>query len=738
MTNAFKQFWDAGYKRLVPITPPGVPVSEKSSFAHRPKALGKAPGVKGPDDLWRGLDWLKHTTTEADLDAWHAMGAGVGIRTGGGLVAVDIDTLAPEHAASCERTALEELGSSSVRIGNAPKRLLLYRTADTIPYQRVIFDDGLEHKPGAEARVELLSDDRQFVAHGTHPVTGQPYRWEPHAHFAQTLTPVTAAQVDAFFQKLATFLPAAAVAVEGSSAERGAVDQAQLAGAPDTVAKAVAALPNDGNFPDREAYIRVGHAIKGATLDDEARGLELFQEWAARWTGGENDPDVVEADWSRMRPPFSLGAQYLYELAQRHSAGAFVTGDAWFSDAPNSPPSPFDTPTTEQATVEPIKWMRPSDWQGVEPPPREWEVEGWIPRREVTLLYGDGGIGKTLLAHQYATAAAAGVSWLGQKTRQAKVMCFFCEDGEDELHRRQIDVCKSLGIELSAADDRLRIASRKYMDNLLALWSRNSGAMQRTVVWEQLLRDAVSFGAEVIIVDTLADTFGGSEIDRAQVNAFVKSCLGRLAQAINGSVIALGHPSVAGKGEGRSGSTAWSNAARSRLFLRYPKGVEKGNVRELEGMKLNYGPKGALLKLQWKAGAFAVLAESRPIDLNAFKSLSEVGGVAVASVEGLAAERVLAALRAAEIDGQALNLSQRSSAYAPRVLKRLYPDGLDPLTLEDIDAAIVELERAGTVRASKVSARGNRHPVSGYAVVAALQGGMTDKMSATAGNGVFQ
>src|SRR5690606_16751155 len=116
--------------------------------------------------------------------------------------------------------------------------------------------------------------------------------------------------------------------------------------------------------------------------------------------------------------------------------------------------------------------------------PREWEVEGWIPQGEVTLLYGDGGVGKTLLAHQYATAAAAGLPWLGQPTRRAKVMCFFCEDSEDELHRRQIDINRALGVTYADLDDNLRIASRKYGDNLFILWDRNTGAMKRQAVWE--------------------------------------------------------------------------------------------------------------------------------------------------------------------------------------------------------------------------------------------------------------
>jgi hypothetical protein len=334
------------------------------------------------------------------------------------------------------------------------------------------------------------------------------------------------------------------------------------------------------------------------------------------------------------------------------------------------------------------------------------------------------GIGKTLAIHQYATAAAAGRQWLGQPTRKARVMCFFCEDSEDELLRRQIDINKSMGVTFDDTAENLRIASRKYMDNLFILWDRNTGAMKRQAVWEQLRRDALAFGAEVLVVDTIADTFGGNEIDRAQVNAFVKSCLGRLAQEIGGTVIALGHPSMSGmaSGQGTSGSTAWSNAARSRLFLRYPKGIEKGNIRELEGMKLNYGPKGNLLKLRWSHGAFdvvaATVAPSRSEILPKPFEGGEPGGSVSASfstVEGACDAAVLDALIACT--GAALVMKTNSVNYAPKVLKRREPDLLAAFGLDEVAEALSRLEGRGVIRADEVGRDASRRPLYGFVVV---------------------
>jgi hypothetical protein len=47
--------------------------------------------------------------------------------------------------------------------------------------------------------------------------------------------------------------------------------------------------------------------------------------------------------------------------------------------------------------LDPRSWTKPA-------PPRLWNVPDWVPRGVVTSLYGDGGIGKTLLAQQLDTS----------------------------------------------------------------------------------------------------------------------------------------------------------------------------------------------------------------------------------------------------------------------------------------------------------------------------------------------
>jgi archaellum biogenesis ATPase FlaH len=725
--NHFARLYALGYTRLVPIIPPTADISPNSTLFKRvgtsQDGRGKTPGRINSGGTWGSYDWTEYENDETDLERWHAMGAGVGIKTGAGLVAIDADTLSVELATIIRDIIDGALGRLPIRVGRAPKALYLCRVSGPLPYARITFGD---------ERVELLTEGKQFVAAGIHPKTGKPYEWpRPLVPYAD-LPLFEPAQLMAVMEALRTALPAASpVVVEGGGGE---VSQTSLSAPLEAVARAVRATPNTSNhFATRESYVAYGLALKAALPDRPDDALELFHEWCARWTGpgGEtNDPDVVDADWRRMKPPFRRGASWLFDLAEEH--GNFDRVELWWQPVEEAPAPLFDIPDDGVQALDAIKWVRPSEWSGRKPKAMEWEVEGWIPKGEVTLLYGDGGIGKTLLIHQYATAAAAGLPWLGQPTRRAKVMCFFCEDSEDELHRRQASINTMLGVSYDDIDEHLRITSRKYMDNLFVLWDRNTGALKRQAVWEQLRSDCVGWGANVAIVDTLADTYAGSEIDRSQVNSFVKSCLGRLAQEMGGSVIALGHPSLSGKssGSGTSGSTAWSNAARSRLYLRYPKGVEKGNIRELEGMKLNYGPKGNMLKLRWTHGAFDVIAGTvAPAGEDLPKTSFQPASVAAyASIDDKTDADVFDAVQAHPDAPLVLKIS--SINYAPKALKRMEPHLLGGYGADEVEGALLRLEARGAIKAAKIGRDAARRPQFGYVTDA-------DKMPGRVAGGIF-
>lgn len=245
-------------------------------------------------------------------------------------------------------------------------------------------------------------------------------------------------------------------------------------------------------------------------------------------------------------------------------------------------------------------------------PPREWLIPGILLRRSVTMLSGDGGVGKSLSCLQMMVACALGVPWLGvQIPCPITSFAFMCEDEKDEIHRRLADCARHYGASLDEIGDRVRFVSRIGENNELVTF--RGGGEKRTAVYESIQREIDRWGRQLIIIDTVADTFGGNENWRSQTRSFINA-IRQLGFINNGGVILTAHPSRAGlaDGTGISGSTGWNNSVRARVYLTYPANIEKDedgetyptNERILKTMKSNYSQAGEKWRLQWRDGVF--------------------------------------------------------------------------------------------------------------------------------------
>lgn len=126
---------------------------------------GKRPMIRG---------WQKYNQREMGLDeirhfATHYPGAGIGLAMPGTVLAVDIDLRDEHAAASMEAHVRHEFGDTPLlRIGNWPKRLLLYGASAPVQTRRC----------GA---VELFCGSGQVAIYGIHPDTGREYAWPAQA-----------------------------------------------------------------------------------------------------------------------------------------------------------------------------------------------------------------------------------------------------------------------------------------------------------------------------------------------------------------------------------------------------------------------------------------------------------------------------------------------------------------------------------------------------------------------------
>lgn len=287
-----------------------------------------------------------------------------------------------------------------------------------------------------------------------------------------------------------------------------------------------------------------------------------------------------------------------------------------------------------------------ADLEGVTPKPRTWVVPDMIPAGAVTLLSGDGGVGKSTLALQLAVAVATGTEWLGLKAARGSVVLLSAEDDRDELHRRLIATCAEQAVTLADLTD-LYFMAAAGEDLLLAIPETASNAVRPTALYRQFSGEVSHLTPRLVIIDTAADVFGGNENDRAQVRSFL-TLLRSLCRLSDTAVLLLAHPSVAAMATGRgvSGSTAWANSCRSLLYL-----SNRAGNRELNLQKSNYAPVNQRLFLQWQDGVFARTCSNTAQTANA-------GGVA----EHLFLER----LRETNQLGRNVN-SKGGANYAPNV-----------------------------------------------------------------------
>jgi len=534
----------------------------------------------------------------------------IGVVLGGkhNLVAIDIDV---RNKAACDvirQIADNELGPAPERVGNAPKTLFLYRCEELTRKRRTSVFSVDEQ----DACVELLGDGQQFVASGKHPDTGKNYSWIGDRIVdipPENLTEVSVADLENFLNICEFTLSNHGVIKTKAIFDSGSKDTA-ISGFDDgsrtadikKITEAAAYIPVSA-LEDYNDWTKIGFAIKGATGED---GRELFHTVSAK----SDKYDPVTTDKLYDTEVHSAGAGTIIAIAKQHGFDPLKwdanKGPADIASWDAEPDKPGDGSFTAASVVGPI-------------PAREWVLDGWFPARTVAMLFGAGGVGKTLLMQQFANAVATGEPFLGIDTTQMPVLSVMCEDDADEVKRRQLKINEARGVdEFGNGPESLHLWPRVGSDNVLVTWP--SGGQDEPGAFYKKLCDKVASvkgdaDSVLVLLDTAADMFGGNENERRTVNTFLKTYLGSIVINYNATVILLAHPSLSGlKNSGLSGSTAWENSVRARSYL--SREEDSDDVRILSRKKSNYSDISGNndIKLIWENGVLAIPSSPDALD----------------------------------------------------------------------------------------------------------------------------
>ena len=610
--------------------------------------------------------YCDHQPEKRDILSWAQAfpGAGLGVALGtvidkatdSRLISADIDQddLVEQVKAQIFRN---QQGGWKLFIGKQGKRgiTVFARSIGLLPGQKI--------SNGAGMAVELLSRGQQTVIPPTiHPNTGEPYRWlSNHTLLNADLMRLPVITPELWQRiKFAVSSPIGGTHPEGTQKIRY-LGEGRFEGVE---------MVYPGNVNDTQWKMAWAAAWYNFNRhDDSVEGRNLAVEGMVEAATEAYKRSGSKDVWDQAKQWQEAASQYDRQFDKLQMG--LRTRAAVASDYPID-----DTLPSRQA----LHIIKPAEFHGKPLPERKWLVEGWVPYGEVVSLYGDGGIGKSLLSLQLMAACALGKPWLGLKTMSCSTFGLFCEDDRDELLRRTADITKVYGAELRDLGDRMTFVSRIGEDNFLMTFVGEGYG--RPTELSKIVKDYLAeHKPGLIVVDTAADTFGGNEIIRLQVRQFVAQGLGSLARAAHGTVLLCAHPSRAGltDGSGTGGSTAWNNSVRARLFLHKVDGESK--QRLLSRMKANYSPmEGENIPLDWKNGAFIRL-DGASVVLNRIQ----------------AKEAFMAAL---EASGEQLSPVPNSAYYAPKALAAS-PDVHD-FSVTQLAAAMNDLVREGALRVEQI------------------------------------
>ena len=131
-------------------------------------------------------------------------------------------------------------------------------------------------------------------------------------------------------------------------------------------------------------------------------------------------------------------------------------------------------------------------------PPRDWAVAERVPAGHVTLLSGEGAIGKSLLLLQLSAAHVLGRDWIGTLPTLGSALYMNCEDDDDEVCRRLEAIANHYGTTRNAMEADLHVLSFAGRDAVLGYADR-TGRIRPTPLFEKLKHAAVSLRPKVLV-----------------------------------------------------------------------------------------------------------------------------------------------------------------------------------------------------------------------------------------------
>lgn len=331
---------------------------------------------------------------------------------------------------------------------------------------------------------------------------------------------------------------------------------------------------------DRSLWIAMGQALRWVV-----GGKELWAAWSATSPKYQGDNDL--ARWEG----FS-GDKTNYKAVFAHAQAR-----GWINPKKRVAPDPtvIFNKLQESISSATIQQMPNLEWIEITiadliinpPQPPIFLIDQLLPAGLLTMLSAHGGTGKSMLALQAAVCLAMGISFMGKTVTPCRVVFYSAEDPVEIIRYRVAKICSHMQIAPDMIARNMRLIDTT--ENPCLYEETKAGKHDITSGYTKLQELVQSFNAGVVIIDNASDTFDANENNRTHVRGFIRSLV-HIGRNQGLAVLLLTHiDKNTAKGdnrsEGYSGSTAWHNSARSRLYLT----KDTSGIVKLEHQKSNHG-----------------------------------------------------------------------------------------------------------------------------------------------------
>ena len=282
-----------------------------------------------------------------------------------------------------------------------------------------------------------------------------------------------------------------------------------------------------------DEWLSVGMALHHET---QGEGFDLWNDWSelgSKYPGRE----VLLHRWSSFGKTHdrTVTARSLVHLANEHGAGINLNGPASadeFEELVEGVSSDHTPDQLPRFNFEPVHQFSSAT-------ALPWIIKGVLPQAGLAVVYGASGSGKSFAVLDMGMAIARGMPWRGKKTKQGRV-AYIAAEGADGFRKRIAAYAQHQGVDLSTVPMTVLNAAPNLLEK------QDAVDVAKGV--------KASGGADVIIIDTLAQTTPGANENAGEDMGKALGYCKRIHE-VTGALVLLIHHS--GK-DATKGARGWS------------------------------------------------------------------------------------------------------------------------------------------------------------------------------------